>query len=213
MTVDASATMLWDIALFATVTTPEVLRLVQPNARLLAFLRDPTERLLSDYLHFFRKDRHDQRVAEPSAHHFHSVCTAKVDALNKCFRQQGVAACLLCSNYRNDYCRLELGIYSFFLQIWQSFFSEGQLLTLPLSKFSENPAKFLKAMFKHVGASPLTEHQIQKIVSLKHRNKNIDRVTMLPETRRLLNGFYAPFNQQLQHMQVYRRSLALLEQL
>ena len=68
-------------------------------------------------------------------------------------------------------------------------------------------------MFKHVGASPLTEHQIQKIVSLKHRNKNIDRVTMLPETRRLLNGFYAPFNQQLQHMQVYRRSLALLEQL
>eukprot|EP01104_Vermistella_antarctica_P006028 TRINITY_DN16767_c0_g1_i1.p1 TRINITY_DN16767_c0_g1~~TRINITY_DN16767_c0_g1_i1.p1 ORF type:complete len:505 (+),score=54.76 TRINITY_DN16767_c0_g1_i1:229-1743(+) len=223
--VEGSASTLWDITLTGALNSPAVMAALLPWARFVGSLRNPVDRLWSDYWHFTKHWAHFVE-GPPSPGHFHEACSEKVAALTACFNRYGMETCIFCSEYRSysqDVCRLELGLYSIYLEKWFEFFPsqsfhidrlEAAVPPTPthlshrdsdladdrsgpiLAK--EHRAAMLAGIFRHIGVKTLSREEMGRVVdhNLKNR-KSGDVIEMLPETRKLLTEFYQPYNEEL----------------
>ncbi|KAM6922820.1 carbohydrate sulfotransferase 15-like isoform 1-T4 [Lycodopsis pacificus] len=205
ITGEASASTMWDNQAWSYIhrdgeeTEPpflaqDFIHTVQPGAKIIIMLRDPVERLYSDYLYF--------KMANKSRENFHQKVVASVQLFQSCLAERSLRSCAYNTSLSNAMpVRLNLGMYIVFLLDWLTVFHSEQILVFRLEDYAANFKVTIKKVFDFLGLSPLSE---QVEAALYKRPKSNTRRTadrnlghMLPATSDLLREFHRPFNHKL----------------
>nr|AAC71691.1 B cell RAG associated protein [Homo sapiens] len=111
--------------------TQDFIHAFQPNARLIVMLRDPVERLYSDYLYFASSNK--------SADDFHEKVTEALQLFENCMLDYSLRACVYNNTLNNAMpVRLQVGLYAVYLLDWLSVFDKQQFLILRLEDHASN---------------------------------------------------------------------------
>lgn len=89
------------------------------------------------------------------------------------------------------------GLYHIFLEDWFSVFPRDQILVIHGDDYYHDRAAVMTKVFSFLELSPPNAETLHKISEATPRNSRRHPEDMLPETRRLLGSFYAPFNKRL----------------
>lgn len=167
---------------------------VQPNAKIIIMLRDPVERLYSDYLYF--------KMANKSVEDFHQKVIEAVRLFQSCVSETSIRSCAYNTSLYNAMpVRLNLGMYIVFLLDWLTVFHREQILVLRLEDYSANLRVTIKKVFDFLSVGPLSE-KLEAVLTkrpMSNTRRAADRSLgpMLPSTRNLLREFHHPFNLKL----------------
>lgn len=205
ITGEASASTMWDNQAWSYIhgdmdeteppfLTQDFIHTVQPSAKIIIMLRDPVERLYSDYLYF--------KMANKSAEDFHQKVTESVQLFQSCLSERSLRSCVYNTNLSNGMpVRLNLGMYIVFLLDWLTVFHREQILVLRLEDYAANLKLTIKKVFDFLSVGPLSE-QVEAALTkrpMSNTRRAADRNLgpMLPATRYLLREFHQPFNHKL----------------
>ncbi|XP_014823428.1 PREDICTED: carbohydrate sulfotransferase 15-like [Poecilia mexicana] len=205
ITGEASASTMWDNQAWSYLhgneeqTEPpflaqDFIHAVQPGAKIIIMLRDPVERLYSDYLYF--------TLANKSAEDFHQKVVECVQLFQSCLSERSLRSCVYNTSLFNAMpVRLTLGMYFVFVLDWLTVFQREQILVLQLEDYAANLRKTLKTVFDFLGVGPLSEQVEASLTKrpMSNTRRAKDRILgpMMPATRNLLSQFYQPFNSKL----------------
>ncbi|KAF1375610.1 hypothetical protein PFLUV_G00221990 [Perca fluviatilis] len=205
ITGEASASTMWDNQAWRYLhgdreeTQPpflaqDFIHTVQPGAKIIIMLRDPVERLYSDYLYF--------KMANKSAEDFHQKVLDSVQLFQSCLYERSLRSCVYNTSLSNAMpVRLNLGMYIIFLLDWLTVFDREQILVLRLEDYAANLKGTIKKVFDFLSVGPLSE-QVEATLT-KRPMSNTRRAAdknlgpMLPASRDLLREFHQPFNHKL----------------
>ncbi|XP_053376826.1 carbohydrate sulfotransferase 15-like [Mercenaria mercenaria] len=175
---------------------------INPNMKIIVLLREPVERLYSDYLYMSSSVGY---VCSPED--FHSTVVDRIGNFTSCRRHRTLRACVYDMyddwNIQTYKVRLNVGMYHIFLSDWLKVFPQNNVLVVK-SEDTRGPNKMqiLMKIFKFLGLTVPSTKQLQDTYSSRYytneRNRNSKR--MLSKTRKLLQEFYQTFNQQLETM-------------
>ncbi|XP_045926350.1 carbohydrate sulfotransferase 15-like isoform X1 [Micropterus dolomieu] len=205
ITGEASASTMWDNQAWSYLhgdreeTEPpflaqDFIHTVQPGAKIIIMLRDPVERLYSDYLYF--------KMANKSAEDFHQKVIESVKLFQSCLSERSLRSCIYNTSLSNTMpVRLNLGMYIIFLLDWLTVFHREQILVLRLEDYAANLKVTIKKVFDFLSVGPLSK-QVEAALTkrpMSNTRRAADRNLgpMLPATRDLLREFHQPFNHKL----------------
>lgn len=150
-----------------------------PRVKLIALLRNPTERAISHYFHERRMGREPLDI---------------LPALQ--IEEERLAPALANQDYKNKaYVHLSYkarGIYHTQLARYFEHFPREQILVLSSEAFFNQPQETLRKVFEFVGVNP--DHTVR---NLKPRNVAKNRTRVDPEVVTYLDDFFRPHNQAL----------------
>uniref|UniRef100_A0AAX7UXL7 Sulfotransferase n=1 Tax=Astatotilapia calliptera TaxID=8154 RepID=A0AAX7UXL7_ASTCA len=202
---EASASTMWDnnawVYFYDNTTKGEPPFLIQdfihalhPDARFIVMLRDPVERLYSDYLYF--------GSANKSAEDFHEKVSESLQLFEGCLTEFTMRSCVYNTTVNNAMpVRLQVGLYIVYLMDWLTIFSRKQILVLRLEDHASNRKYTMHQVFEFLNLGPLTKEIESEITRSPASNtrrpadKNLG--PMLPITKDILRDFYTPFNEKL----------------
>ncbi|KAK1164413.1 carbohydrate sulfotransferase 15-like [Acipenser oxyrinchus oxyrinchus] len=203
---EASASTLWDnnawVYFYENATAKgeppfliqDFIHAVQPNAKFIIMLRDPVERLYSDYLYF--------GIANKSAEDFHEKVSESLQLFESCILEYSMKSCVYNTTLNNAMpVRLQVGLYIVYILDWLTVFDRNQMLVLRLEDHATNCKYTMHKVFDFLSLGPLTEQKEAEITkspasnTRRQADKNLG--PMLPVTREILRDFYTPFNAKL----------------
>ncbi|XP_038141300.1 carbohydrate sulfotransferase 15-like [Cyprinodon tularosa] len=202
ITGDASASTMWDNQAWSYLhgnvkqiephfLAQDFIHSVQPGAKIIIMLRDPVERLYSDYLYF--------TLANKSAEDFHQKVVDSVQLFQSCLSERSLRSCVYNTSLFNTMpVRVTLGMYFVFILDWLTVFQKEQILVLRLEDYAANLRRTIRKVFDFLSVGPLSEQVeaalTKRPMSNTRRAKDRSLGPMLPATRNLLSQFYQPFN-------------------
>ncbi|GLD64019.1 carbohydrate sulfotransferase 15-like protein [Lates japonicus] len=205
ITGEASASTMWDNQAWSYLHTDredteppflaqDFIHTVQPGAKIIIMLRDPVERLYSDYLYF--------KMANKSAEDFHLKVIESVQLFQSCLSERSLRSCVYNTSLSNAMpVRLNLGMYIVFLLDWLTVFHREQILVLRLEDYAANLKVTIKKVFDFLSVGPLSKQAeaalTKRPMSNTRRAADRNLGPMLPATRDLLREFHQPFNHKL----------------
>uniref|UniRef100_G3P5C6 Sulfotransferase n=1 Tax=Gasterosteus aculeatus aculeatus TaxID=481459 RepID=G3P5C6_GASAC len=159
ITGEASASTMWDNQAWSYLHKEEpeppflaqdVIHTVQPGAKIIIMLRDPVERLYSDYLYF--------KMANKSTEDFHQKVVESVQLFQSCLSERSLRSCAYNTSLSNAMpVRLNLGMYVVFLLDWLTVFHSEQILVLRLEDYAANLQMTInKVLFRSKGRQRCT---------------------------------------------------------
>lgn len=174
--------------------TQDFIHAFQPNAKLIVMLRDPVERLYSDYLYFASSNK--------SADDFHEKVTEALQLFENCMLDYSLRACVYNNTLNNAMpVRLQVGLYAVYLLDWLSVFDKQQFLILRLEDHASNVKYTMHKVFQFLNLGPLSEKQealmTKSPASNARRPEDRNLGPMWPITQKILRDFYRPFNARL----------------
>ncbi|EPY78200.1 carbohydrate sulfotransferase 15 [Camelus ferus] len=174
--------------------TQDFIHAFQPDAKLIVMLRDPVERLYSDYLYFASSNK--------SADDFHEKVTEALQLFENCMLDYSLRACVYNNTLNNAMpVRLQVGLYAVYLLDWLTVFNKEQFLILRLEDHASNVKYTMHRVFQFLNLGPLSEKQealmTKSPASNARRPEDRNLGPMWPVTQRILQDFYGPFNTQL----------------
>ncbi|XP_033638929.1 carbohydrate sulfotransferase 15-like [Asterias rubens] len=175
----------------------DVIGTVLPKTKILLTLRDPTERLLSDfhYMHHYKWD-YDRG---PSI--FHKEVVDFLSRFNSCLAdKQDNRTCAY--DMQNILpVRGPIGLFSVYLRDWLKFLPRDHIKDFRMEDLKENCPLVLSQLFEFLQLrkldSPALKRACQRPIGNKHKKPY---KPMLPETQQLLREFYRPYNEELAQM-------------
>lgn len=150
-----------------------------PAVKIIALLRNPTERAISHYFHEKRKGREPLsigRALHEEESRLHRLLQSK-DYKNETFIHH---------SYKHR------GLYKDQIQRYLRFFSRNQILILCSEEFFDRPVETLRRVFEFVGVDPS-----HKIKDLKPKNVASNKSQVDPDVYKYLNDWFFPHNQAL----------------
>ncbi|XP_041804039.1 carbohydrate sulfotransferase 15-like [Chelmon rostratus] len=198
LTFEASPSTMWDNGARKEAEpvflTQDFIHTLQPGAKLIIILRDPVERLYSDYLYF--------RTDKESVKDFHQRAMKSVQLFQSCLSRRSLGSCVYNRILLKAMpLRLHVGLYVVFLLDWLTVFHRDQILVLRLEDYAADKRATLQKAFDFLGLSPLSvelEEEVMKQRVANSRGVKDKKVgPMLPATRDLLREFHQPFNHKL----------------
>ncbi|XP_026350121.1 carbohydrate sulfotransferase 15 [Ursus maritimus] len=174
--------------------TQDFIHAFQPDAKLIVMLRDPVERLYSDYLYFASSNK--------SADDFHEKVTEALQLFENCMLDYSLRACVYNNTLNNAMpVRLQVGLYAVYLLDWLTVFNKEQFLILRLEDHASNVKYTMHRVFQFLNLGPLGEKQetlmTKSPASNTRRPEDRNLGPMWPVTQRILQDFYGPFNTRL----------------
>ncbi|XP_052372100.1 carbohydrate sulfotransferase 15-like isoform X1 [Oncorhynchus keta] len=167
---------------------------LQPDARFIVMLRDPVERLYSDYLYF--------GITNKSAEDFQDKVSESLQLFEWCLTEYTMRSCVYNTTLNNAMpVRLQVGLYIVYILDWLTVYSREQILVLRLEDHASNRKYTMHQVFDFLNLGLLTEQKEAEITKSPASNtrrpadKNLG--PMLPVTKEILRDFYTPFNKKL----------------
>ena len=147
---------------------------VIPDVKILVTVRDPTDRLYSDYNHFVHK----------SADDFHYRVMTGIALHRRCRQTHSIRSCAYALQNRYRYAALHIGMYDVFVADWLQIFTKDQIYISKLEDFASDPVRCINDIFAFLGVPPVEQ--------IKHRDspRTYSIGQMLKKTRTLLDEFY-----------------------
>lgn len=174
--------------------TQDFIHAFQPDAKLIVMLRDPVERLYSDYLYFASSNK--------SADDFHEKVTEALQLFENCMLDYSLRSCVYNNSLNNAMpVRLQVGLYAVYLLDWLTVFNKEQFLVLRLEDHASNVKYTMHRVFQFLNLGPLSEKQealmTKSPASNARRPEDRNLGPMWPVTQKILQDFYGPFNAKL----------------
>ncbi|KAK7504794.1 hypothetical protein BaRGS_00003822 [Batillaria attramentaria] len=159
------------------VLTVDYIRHLNPGAKTIMIVRNPTSRLYSSYK-FYNQFTH----LESNREEFHEWAKEQFELITDCFNEPIV------------------GIYYVYVQDWLLRFPREQVYITRLEDLSANVTGEMTKIFEFLELDPVNQETMAEIESAKRANVGtLSRKfgPILPATKSLLDDFYRPFNRRL----------------
>ena len=186
--------------LAAPVAIPQVLRWLQPSARVLLMLREPGARYFSAYGYYNLRYRVYRRYGPHGAASFGRMVDTEVDAFTRC-RDEGATARRCARGLFGVAEQLIKGLYAVFLGDWVGAFPRERLLVIRLEDYTERLAEHMAAVFRFLALPTPPAALWRRMIAQRPANRRAPGgEAMLESTRTKLLAFYADYNAQLAAM-------------
>ncbi|OWF55218.1 Carbohydrate sulfotransferase 15 [Mizuhopecten yessoensis] len=165
------------------VTTPNLVRHVNPDVKLIALLREPAERTYSHYLHIHLGDNKE-------SFHFHVVQTIKY--LRDCESNGRLRACVYKHGLRMK-APLHASLYYLHLTEWLKVFPRNQILLLTNDDYQQDTAGTLSTVFRYLNLDPMPYSDLVKVASRQRQYVSPLKAklgAMLPQTKAILGEYF-----------------------
>ncbi|KAK2148879.1 hypothetical protein LSH36_477g00054 [Paralvinella palmiformis] len=122
---------------------PHIIKHLVADAKIIVILRDPVERLYSEYLYF-------NQGRPTSNREFHQLVEESVNLMNSCLTVNGTKSCIFNNNVikARKSVKLVAGIYYPFLKMWTEVFQHNNVYMLTLEEYRENKTTAMRKIFK-----------------------------------------------------------------
>ncbi|XP_063447212.1 carbohydrate sulfotransferase 15-like [Mytilus trossulus] len=182
------------------ILTPHLIRHINPDMKFIIILRNPIDRLYSDY--FFLKR------GVPTSAAFDVAVNSSIQILNECTRVNSLRRCLYDANHIYKWvekARINVGFYSVYLSEWFKVFPRDQFLILRTEDYTKDMFNHMSKLFKFLKAGELNIKQMNDLGILSKNRKHVTKVKqkvapMSHVTRKKLLELYTPFNKELSAM-------------
>ena len=168
-----------------------------PEAKCIVIMRNPVDKLYSDFLYFARfAPRHNPES-------FHRLSSDAIHRFRTCLENMSIEHCAYAKVPKTDLLsRLRIGLYYFHIRTWLRSYPRKQFHWVQLEHYSTNRAKVLHQLYKFLSLKEVPLWRIQSYINntnVQNSNKQGYSKTgkMLPETRHMLTEFYRPYNRKL----------------
>jgi N-acetylgalactosamine 4-sulfate 6-O-sulfotransferase len=133
---------------------------------------------------------------------FHLAVLQSIEEMNRCFEEHPARVCAWEQRRYHPVTQIQLGMYSEFVETWLRYFPKEQLKVVRMEDLTQEPRAFFDTVTDFVGLSRLTDVMLfgPDGKQVKKSNSGRKRNDMLPETRALLDVFYAPYAAKLAEM-------------
>ncbi|XP_069127282.1 carbohydrate sulfotransferase 15-like [Argopecten irradians] len=177
--------------------TPDLVHHVNKNMKLIIIMRNPVDRLYSDYYFL--------QLAGNSPQAFHNSVVTSISVLDQCLKQSSMLTCLSGEKrhqFWNKAARIHIGFYSEYVRQWLRVFPKEQILFLRTKDYSADITSHMSKVFDFLGSRPLSAAEMTSYgINLKAKKhvtaRKKSKGPMLDETRELLTKLYDPYNKQL----------------
>ena len=204
---------------------PTLLSKVLPDAKYIVIMRNPVERLWSDYWYFCAKSRwkirHNHNISYNipmetvlrASEIFHNHSMRVLDDFQDCLQNgNSEFACVMRANSEDGIysacrgARVGVGLYYFHIVKWLSILPRSSFLFLRMEDLIGDPFSVMVKVWKFLEIAPLTkevlDYHIENLVKTNANSwivseKYRDKFTMSPVTRRYLGLFHQPYNVRL----------------
>ncbi|CAG5127292.1 unnamed protein product [Candidula unifasciata] len=174
------------------VLAPHHIRHLLKEPRFIVLMREPAERLYSDYLFLRYGD---------SPEKFDRDARTSIDMMNECLKVNTTRQCFYSRQYfQKTPARLHIGCYSVFLREWFSVFHRKHFFFLRSEDYKKDIRGNLQAVFAFLGIDSLPDTLLDTISDQEKRLQTTQKKKagpMLPETKKMLQDFYQPCNKDL----------------
>ncbi|XP_060567594.1 uncharacterized protein LOC132726294 isoform X2 [Ruditapes philippinarum] len=173
-------------------TTPSLIKHVNPNIRLILILRDPIERLFSNYLH---------GQFGSTADEFHRDVVLSRALLKACTANRSMKSCLYDENIiRSLRVPISGSFYSVHIKEWLKVFPRKQIFITRTEAFAKSIANTLLGIFRFLRLDPLPTRDLYRIANMPHFYNTKAKETsgsIRPETIDILRVMFEPYNIEL----------------
>ncbi|XP_060603724.1 carbohydrate sulfotransferase 15-like, partial [Ruditapes philippinarum] len=179
-------------------TNADVIKHLNPNARIIVLLCDPLERLFSDYIQIA-----EDFEAPPLVDEFHDHVVNAMTRFSNCLKNNTYLSCVYFGKPSSSYraaglSRIEIGLYHTHLANFMKVFPKNQMLIISKEMLDKDPAKILQKIFDFLDVGPIKDPIVwQHITSYRNTEHSRPIGDMKPETRKLIQDFYYPHNSRL----------------
>ncbi|XP_067674926.1 carbohydrate sulfotransferase 15-like [Haliotis asinina] len=185
------------------VLKPHLMKHMYKDPKFIIILRNPTERLYSDYIFLNRGD---------SPQSFHKDVLRAVQIEEGCMRNNSVRRCLYSLDVSRQLpTRIFIGYYSVFMKEWLNVFSREHFLVIRTEDYNNDMEGSLREVYDFLKLN-YTDDFLSKIARIPHMHvteKKKKAGPMLEETRLLLNNLYRPYLNELADILQHRKFLWL----
>ncbi|XP_060607479.1 carbohydrate sulfotransferase 15-like [Ruditapes philippinarum] len=174
-------------------TNANVIFDLNPNAKIIIMLRNPTLRAFSDYLYFNKKGG--------SARTFHAKVARSIKKHRYCLRKGSLQYCAYLCRFMEI--RLFVGMYYIYVEDFFRVFPKEQIKVIKSEDFAMNISETMKEVFKFLEVDHPKQELWKKIIGQKKINERKEKnkhTEMLPETKEMLSRFYKPYNTELSRL-------------
>ena len=174
-----------------------VIQSVLPNAKFVLIIRNPVNRLYSDYLYF-------QKTYTPEE--FHSQVAHSIMIFNECLENPKTSFmyCVYAPPSRSApqlYRRMRIALYYVHLSVVLSVYPRSNVFLLRLEDYMQDQPLWLRKIMNYLDVSLISAEDLTVTQEQKPRNTNkngyVKAGPMLNKTMSLLTEFYRPFNTHL----------------
>lgn len=195
------------------ILVPQKIKLLLPNVKLIMIFRDPSERLLSSY-RYFRLPKGVTRSAED----FHYRAMGQVAAWQRCARQlPNIRRCMYGYApevdpplgtfwHETSHDQVRYGFYYLYLREWLDVFPRDQFLFLRFEDYRDAPLETLEQqVLPFLGLDPYRP-EARELIQRWQQEKTVFNIRsrypkdMFPETKKVLDELYAPYNVKLMEL-------------
>ncbi|XP_063955345.1 carbohydrate sulfotransferase 15-like [Lytechinus pictus] len=170
-------------------TNAQLLRAVQPNAKIILMLRDPTVRAISYYWYTHQRGNLED---------FHHLAVKQIGCLRDCLQKHPIRYCAYAAACPYSvFPGLKGGLYSVFARDWIEAFSRDGVLVIRLEDLETSPRFTYRKIIKFLDLEQLSEKKENETIYAPKKNVNRMGKRILPETKKLLDDFYAPYNKDM----------------
>ncbi|KAK3610592.1 hypothetical protein CHS0354_009040 [Potamilus streckersoni] len=177
------------------ITTADFLRHLMPDTRLIVVMRNPVERVYSDYIYEGKILRYNLSKAD-----FHEAVLKAIKNHEDCRQYFTERGCAYNGSLETYKARLRVGMYHIFIRDWLRVFPWEQMLFIRTDDLSgENAIKTYQKIFRFLQTRPFTRAEEEKYLRHKRRMNARHKEgrglgDMLDATKRILTNFYEPHN-------------------
>ncbi|XP_053381732.1 carbohydrate sulfotransferase 15-like [Mercenaria mercenaria] len=175
-------------------TNADYVHHLNPNAKIIAMLRNPVDRIYSEYMFFMHG----------SPEEFHDLVKKNILYTRECLKYNSLRYCFYKAPDNNTQAEIMLGwgVYFLHLKEFLRVFPRKQIFVIKLEDFSQNTVSYMRRIFSFLKIRQLPDDQLRQISSPEKRaneRKKSDKEKggMLVETRKILEDFYEPYNKLL----------------
>ena len=194
---------------------PMVVHRVLPDAKFVVIMRNPVKRIFSDYWYFCAAPK---KYTNNAPQLFHNVVATAIQEYRQCVTDPTLGNRVLTEftclkkatrgyEVENGCFRLRLGFGMYYHHIvkWLNVYPRKNFYFLRLEDMSTDMYSNVAKIWEFMGLTPISKATFESELSKEVFNEmNIakqpgfkEHFYMLPETEKMLNSFYEPFNKKL----------------
>ncbi|XP_072049671.1 carbohydrate sulfotransferase 15-like [Amphiura filiformis] len=186
----------------------DIIHTVLPDAKMIVTLRNPTDRLYSDFFYF------SDGTDTPDT--FHLYVIKAIEMFNACVKEASFRACaytygefrLNNGKTNKRITRITIGFYDVFLHDWLNAFPRDQFFVVKFEEWRTMCLTILPEIFSFLKLEGQPEKDIKKYCTKRIVNKNsYYHGEMLPETKQILDKFYQSSRQEVARILENRKYL------